>query len=185
MNTRHMINIILLQVDYVVQVPNLARAIAAEHLLQVFQDLFLAPTKPLILVVLPTKDASGVSAKLKSPLTGLPHPRSWHGQSREQKVLNFQMLPEKKTEMDGWRCTQYYVAGILSTNWRRERRTWRSVSKRLTGNFFLQFGPQTKHAPFYFMIWCTNYNAFFSGKLLTWSMLTVQEAWIGKKSVYH
>ena len=76
MNTRHMINIILLQVDYVVQVPNLARAIAAEHLLQVFQDLFLAPTKPLILVVLPTKDASGVSAKLKSPLTGLPHPRS-------------------------------------------------------------------------------------------------------------
>ena len=37
------------QVDHVVQVPNLARAIAAEHLLQVFQHLLLAHAKPLSL----------------------------------------------------------------------------------------------------------------------------------------
>ena len=41
---------------------------------------------------------------------------------------------------------------------------------------FLQFGPTTLFDD----ILCMNYNAFFPGKLLTWLMLTNQEAWIGE-----
>ena len=98
---KHMINI----VDHHVQVPNLARAIAAEHLLQVTnqpyllvlykplmlnlsyvtkeQQYLLGSCKPLILNFSPTKGA----AELNSITTGLPHARRWHGQGREQKVM--------------------------------------------------------------------------------------------------
>ena len=86
---KHMINI----VDHHVQVPNLARAIAAEHLLQVAnqpyllvlykplmlnlsyvpkeQQYLLGSCKPLILNFSPTKGA----AELNSITTGLPHAR--------------------------------------------------------------------------------------------------------------
>ena len=85
----NMVNI----VDHLVQVPNLARAIAAEHLLQVTnqpyllvlykplmlnlsyvtkeQQYLLGSRKPLILNFSPTKGA----AELNSITTGLPHAR--------------------------------------------------------------------------------------------------------------
>ena len=51
-----MIAITFFQVDHLVQVPNLARAIAAEHLLQVVCQLHLLSSyKPLTLSFSPTK----------------------------------------------------------------------------------------------------------------------------------
>ena len=50
---------------------------------------------------------------------------------------------------------------------------------------FLTIWPPNKTCSLLFYDMMHELQCIFSGKLLTWSMLTVQEAWIGKKSVYH
>ena len=51
---------------------------------------------------------------------------------------------------------QCFVAGILSTSWRKERQIWRSVWKRLTGDLSYNLDPKL-----HLMTKCMNYNVYF------------------------
>ena len=158
-----------------IQVPNLARAIAAEHLLQVktWPPPGSHKTNDFGLFA-KWLDRCRVSVKHDSFLIGLPHPWIWHGQSRKQKVIIFIILVEKK-EMGGWRD----LLNVLLQGYRRRTGRRRDgsggQSERGLQVFFLKNLAPNNKCPQIFDN-SAKIMMHSSGKLLTWLMLTVQEA---------